>query len=63
MKYNNPKEYKRLQKYAKTVKKGESSPLLSYEEYSKVAKQVEERLIGIRTVNDVVIRRLFGTLR
>ncbi len=55
MKYNNPKEYKRLQKYAKTVKQGESSPLLGYDEYSKVAKQVEERLIGIRTVNDVVI--------
>lgn len=55
MKYNYPKEYKRLQKYALTVKKGESSPLLGYAEYSKVAKQVEERLIGIRTANDVVI--------
>ncbi len=55
LKYNNPKEYRRLQKYALTVKKGESSPLLGYAEYSKVAKQVEERLIGIRTVNDVVI--------
>lgn len=55
MKYNNPKEYQRLQKYALTVKKGESSPLLGYVEYSKTAEEIENALIGIRTVNGIVI--------
>ncbi len=56
MKYNDKVEYARLQKYALTIKNGESSPLLSYTEYRKCALQIESDLFGLKTSTGIVIK-------
>lgn len=56
MKYNNKREYHRLQKYVKMVDTGEVSPLLGYDEYRKKALELENKLIGIIAKDGTLIQ-------
>lgn len=55
MKYNDKKEYRMLQKYALSIKKGDASPNLSYKEYKKTALEIENNLLGVTTINGITI--------
>ncbi len=56
MKYNDKAEYSRLRKYALSVKKGEVTTLLGYKEYRDTALKIENNLIGVKTLNGIVIK-------
>ncbi len=56
MKYNDKKEYRRLQKYALSVKKGDVTPMLGYADYKQTAEEIEKTLIGVTTVNGITIK-------
>lgn len=56
MKYNNKYEYELLQGYAKAVKKGDISPLIGFDVYKDVAKNIEKSFIGKETSDGNKIR-------
>lgn len=56
MKYNNSPAYVRLRKYLDMVDDGEVSPLVTFEQYQKVAVSIEKELVGIVTPNGVEIK-------
>lgn len=46
IKYNNPKEYELIKGYSYAVKSAQISPLVGYDYYKDVAKNIEETFIG-----------------
>ena len=46
IKYNNPKEYELIKGYSYAVKSSQISPLVGYDYYKDVAKNIEETFIG-----------------
>ena len=46
IKYNNPKEYELIKGYSYAVKSAQTSPLVGYDYYKEVAKNIEETFIG-----------------
>lgn len=55
LKYNDVAEFNRIKKYVAAVEKGEISPLAGYAVYKQTALEVEQKLIGIKTVTGVTI--------
>ena len=51
----NPREHKLLKGYINAVNKGDISPLIGYETYTKIAEKIEENLLGITTKNGIII--------
>ena len=56
MKYNNPPEYKLFKKYVLSVERGEVSPLLGLSTYKEKAHQIDEQLIGLKTLQGIEIK-------
>lgn len=55
MKYNDKKEFARLDKYKTVVNKGEASPLLGYAAYREKCLEIEKDLIGVVTSNGITV--------
>lgn len=55
LKYNNSKEWKLLEGYKKAVEKGDISSLTGIKIYKDTAKEIENRLIGINTKDNIQI--------
>lgn len=56
MKYNNPKEYRLLEGYVKAVEKGDISPMTGFRVYRETAEEVENCIIGLKTVDGIEIK-------
>lgn len=54
-KYDNSPEYELLRGYAKAVDKGDISPLVGFDLYQEVDREITEKLIGQKTVTGLVI--------
>lgn len=55
MKYNNPAEWKQYKTYLRSIRSGELTPLADFELYKYFSKQIDEKLVGITTVNGIKI--------
>jgi hypothetical protein len=56
IKYNNTREYQLLNGYKKAVKEGDISPLVGFDMYKDIAKQIDKEFIGLTTIDGVVIK-------
>lgn len=71
MKYNNSPEYKKMNSYIKSVKRGKISPLIGYDRYSEVYEEINDTLIGLETSDGIkitgqsehLIERVFGVIK
>lgn len=71
LRYNNPKEYYKINSYISSVKNGMLSPLVGYSLYSEYHDIIETQVVGTNTSNGIVItgqskhflERVFGTLK
>ena len=55
MEYTNPPEYKLMNAYITSVKKGKLSPLVGYDYYKGLHKEIERKLVGKVTSNGIKI--------
>lgn len=55
MKYNNSPEYKLMNAYITSVKKGKISPLVGYDHYKKLHNEINNSLVGLTTTNGIEI--------
>ena len=56
LQYNNPPAFARFEKYLLLLDKKEMSPLITFEQFEKVALSVEKELFGIVTPNGVEVK-------
>lgn len=55
MKYNTPAEWSQYKAYLRSIRSGELTPLADFELYKRFSRQIDEKLIGITTVNGIKI--------
>lgn len=55
MKYNSSPEYKLMNAYITSVKKGKISPLVGYDHYKKLHNEINNSLVGLTTTNGIEI--------
>lgn len=58
IKYNDTKEWDIVKGYTGIVQKGEISPLVKYSNFKKHHNELEDKLIGIKTTDEVEIKRV-----
>lgn len=58
IKYNDTKEWDIVKGYTGIVQKGEISPLVKYSNFKKHHNELEDKLIGIKTTDEVDIKRV-----
>ena len=58
IKYNDTKEWELIKGYAKTVQKGEISPLVKYNNFKKYHNELEDKFIGKKTIDGIEIKRV-----
>lgn len=71
MRYTNPPEYKLMNAYITSVKKGKISPLVGYNYYKELHNRIQDELIGLTTSNGIkitgqsnhFIERVIGVLK
>lgn len=55
MKYTNPPEYKLINSYITSVKKGKISPLVGYDYYKQLHNKIDSSIVGLTTTNGIKI--------
>lgn len=57
LKYNNTKEWEQLKHYKRSIKSGELTSFADFKLYKDVSKEIDEKLIGLKTSDGVVINK------
>lgn len=55
VKYNDTARYELLQGYARAVEKGDISPLVGFDQYEEVNRELLERVVGVTAPNGTTI--------
>ena len=55
MKYNDIDKFELLTDYKNSVEKGSVSPLIGFNKYSQIKKEIEEKIVGLTTKNGIKI--------
>ena len=55
VRYNDSPRYELLKGYAKTVKKGDISPLVGFDRYEEVGAEIQKRIVGTTTSTGITI--------
>ena len=71
MEYTNNPEYKKMNAYINSVKRGKISPLVGYDRYSEVHKEIQDTIVGLETNSGIkvtgqsehFIERVFGVVK
>ena len=71
MEYTNNPEYKKMNAYINSVKRGMISPLVGYDRYSEVHKEIQDTIVGLETNSGIkvtgqsehFIERVFGVVK
>lgn len=71
MEYTNNPEYKKMNAYINSVKRGKISPLVGYDRYSEVHKEIQDTIVGLETNSGIkvtgqsehFIERVFGVIK
>ena len=56
MKYTEKERWEKFQAYAHSVKIGELTPLANFKLYEKTSKEVDDKLVGVKTLNGIEIK-------
>lgn len=71
MEYTNYPEYKKMNAFINSVKRGKISPLVGYDRYSEVHKEIQDTIVGLTTNSGIkvtgqsehFIERVFGVVK